>query len=109
MNERRLLAVSAVSISRPSRADLEDETVGKGQGARNKRLYPMQRRAQTRGQLSLTRTGPVRGSDVVRVLRGVRGPLDERDAGSRAAHVGKEADKADDGLEIAQPEVSCGW
>ena len=32
------------------------------------------------------------------------GTFDERDAGSRAAHVGKEADKADDGLEIAQLE-----
>ena len=32
------------------------------------------------------------------------GTFDKRDAGSRAAHVGKEADKADDGLEIAQLE-----
>ena len=30
--------------------------------------------------------------------------FDERDAGGRAAHVGKEADKADDGLEITQLE-----
>ncbi len=32
------------------------------------------------------------------------GSLDERDAGGRAAHVGKETDKADDGLEITQLE-----
>ncbi|MCC5975500.1 MAG: hypothetical protein JJT81_15825 [Rubellimicrobium sp.] len=32
------------------------------------------------------------------------GTRDKRDAGGRAAHIGKEADKADDGLEIAQLE-----
>lgn len=30
------------------------------------------------------------------------GTLDQRDAGLRAVHVGKEADKADDALEITQ-------
>ena len=65
-DEGKVLVVSVVSISRPSGLTWMMKPLGRPEGAWNKHLYQCQHtKAQTQqGQLSLTRTGPVRGSGV---------------------------------------------
>src|SRR6056297_531450 len=104
VNERRVLVLSAVSISRPSGLTWKMKPSARAKGAEQTPVPSSTTSANARSVvLDQNRAGPWLGRAPGGCMA-LAGAFDERDAGSRATHVGEEADKTDDGLEIAQLE-----